>query len=359
MRFIFAITVLIAGISAADINPAALQDPKGEVALVEIVDWGVYTFKHGDTHHVGFLHAKTIEAKGESLPSQFRLSFTRAISEKSDPTPWNNLPARSDGRLELHEGEWIIGRFIQKGNTWEVIPGDELFALSRPEDMSPERLQRVQAYFSTPLIRIWIPGNDVLEDVLNRVRWRMSEAEFKQAFANASLVEDKWILQKAPSFRKTMVIKQPNTEILFEFSGVVDNKSPNVVPASSSLVSFQIKHPLKNHPGTPYLRPPESMHYKYVKKLHDACIERFKKEAIEYKHENSGSGGEYMIWEKIVSDTAGTITFVYWSDTSHEGVTAMAPHKLIAEDLQKEKSSAAQATKDWPFYIHGPISRPH
>jgi len=61
---------------------------------------------------------------------------------------------------------------------------------------------------------------------------------------------------------------------------------------------------------------------------------------------HAGTGYGYMFWERIVSDTAGTITFVYWSNTSDEGISAEAPQKLIAEDLRKERESAAQATKD-------------
>ncbi len=348
MKYISALVVIVA-ICAADAHTEEPQTRRGELALVEIVSWGAHSFESGD--EVGYLHARTIETNGQSLPSQFRLSFKRALSSKSDPTPWSNLPAGSDGRLGIHNGEWIIGRFTQTGDSWEVISGEKDFDLSRPEDMTSERLERVQAQFSTLLIRVWVPENDLLADTFDRVQWRMSEAEFKRAFAKDSLIEGKWSLSRR-SFRKTMVVRQPNTEILFEFSGVVDNKSTDVVPLSSSLVSFQVKHPLKPHPETSFRRPPQSIHYRYLKKLHDACVLRFENSGTKYEHEgmsHGGTGNGYMLWERIVCDTAGTMTFIYWSNTSDEGIIAQAPQRLIAEDLRKERYSAAQATKDWPI----------
>ncbi len=354
------VPVLI-GVCAASVFAKEPEIGQGELALVEIVSWGGSRCEPGDTYHIGYLHAKTIETKSKVLPSKFKLAFKRKLRGTEGSTPWNNLGSDKGGRLRIDTTEWIVGVFIQSGDVWEVLDGDKNFALSRPEDMTEERLKLVQKSFKTPLIRVWVPTVDVLAEVLDRIQWRMSEEDFKQRFAKATIVEKPWRLSRR-SFRKTIVIKHPNTDILFEFSGVVDGvvnyNSKDVVPVSSSLVSFRIKHPLKDHPGNGFRRPPQGMHYKYIKALHDACISRFDQKEPGYRHkEMFDSGGSrrrrYLFWEQITSETAGTLTFVYWSNTSDTEVTAKAPKALIAEDIEKERASAAEATKCWPITICG------
>lgn len=329
-------------------------DSTGELALVEIVSSGADGYEPNDNnYHVGFLYAKTIETKGKYLPKEFKLAFRYARSSKAEVTPWNNIPKyRSSSDLRIFGGEWIISKFIKKGDSWEIISSEKLFDLCRPEDMPPERLKQVQAYFSTPLIRVWIPENDVLKDTLDKTKWRMTVEQFKEAFKNYSLVEEKWNLSRqSGSFRKTIVVTRPNTELLFTFSGVVDINSPEHLPLSSCLISYEIKHPLKSNPDPRGLTgPSQSMHYKYLKKLHDDCISRFKNEGIKYNHED-GVFDDYKTYERIISETVGTIQFLYWSNISQVGITAKAPQKLIEEDLKKERVSALQATKDWPIPI--------
>jgi hypothetical protein len=65
-----------------------------------------------------------------------------------------------------------------------------------------------------------------------------------------------------------------------------------------------------------------------------------------------------MFWERIVSGTAGTITFVYWSNTSDEGILAKAPSALVAQDLKREREAAALKTRDWPIPVCGNDSLP-
>jgi hypothetical protein len=191
----------------------------------------------------------------------------------------------------------------------------------------------------------WVPGFDVLSEVLRRATWRMSEEEFKRAFEGAALDQRPWQLEPG-SFRRTIVVRYPNTEAVFEFSGVVDEKSKVHVAVSSSLVGFSIKHPLKEHPDTPFRRPPASVHYAYLKGLHDAYL----KALIESEKTHSrttGQGQEYVSWEEYTSDF-GTVAFVFWSSTSREGVFATPPAELIEADLEKERKAALQKTKDWP-----------
>jgi len=208
MKHPCALAVVIAGICAASRLADEPRNRVGELALIEIVSWGASTFEPGDAYHTGFLHAKTVETKGNMLPSQFKLSFKRSVSSEAAATPWNNLPAGSTGRLRIHNGDWIVGRFIQLGERWRVVPGGKEFTLSRPEDMPDERLQLVQAYFTTPLVRVWIPTDDVLADTLDRIRWGMTETEFIRAFTDASIAKGEWQLTRH-SFRKTIVVRHP------------------------------------------------------------------------------------------------------------------------------------------------------
>jgi len=325
-----------------------------ELALVEIESWGRSGRETGTDYHIGILHARSIETKGDNLPEKFDLSFRYARSSKIINTPWNNIPRRNSDDLRIRSGEWIVGKFVKTGDVWEVVSGEDLFDLSRPEDMDTERLKKVQEYFSTPLVRVWIPEKDVLKDTLDKTKWRMTVGEFKQAFKNISFVEKEWSLSRSSaSFRKKIVVEYPNTEIVFEFSGVVDVNSTPHVPLSSSLISFEIKHPVEPHPEMSFTRPPQSMHYLYVKNMHDTYVSRLDKKGIKYENEEWTVFSEYIASERVASEEEGIITFTYWSNITQEGVTARAPEKLIAEDLKKERIAAFKATEDWPISICG------
>jgi len=102
--------------------------------------------------------------------------------------------------------------------------------------------------------------------------------------------------------------------------------------------------------------PPRNIHCRYLKRLHDACISRFDERGVKYKHEHlflSGVGFGYLFWERIISDSAGTITFEYFSQTAQRRVSAKAPDTVVAEHITKERVSAARATEDWPIPICG------
>ena len=360
MKAICLFVLVLIGVCTASVFAKEPEVGQGELALVEIVSWSGSRCEPGDSYHIGFLRAKTIETKSKVLPSKFKLAFKRKLRGTEGSTPWNNLGSNKSGRLRIDTTEWLVGVFIQSGDVWEVLDGDKNFALARPEDMSDKRLKLVQKSFKTPLIRVWIPAVDVLAEALDRIQWRMSEEDFKQRFAKATIVEKPWNLSRG-SFRKTIVIKHPNTDILFEFSGVVDGvveyNSKDVVPVSSSLVSFRIKHPLKDRPGNCLLRPPQSMHHKYLKKLRDDCILRFDQKEPGYRHKewwvDTGGSRRYIAGERTTSDTAGTLMFMYWSNTSDTGVTAWAPEALIAEDIAKERATSLKATMGWPIGVCG------
>ena len=188
---------------------------------------------------------------------------------------------------------------------------------------------------------LWTPKSDVLHLILKQARWRMSVEEFRKEFKGSTLAEKDWVLSRG-SFRKEIAVDYPNTRAVFEFSGVVDEAW------SSSLVSFQIIHPVKSHPNSCFQSPPENIHYQYLKRLHDAHKARLNAASIKYQHEED-SGGKYICWEQFDSEADGELTFTYWSNTSGEGIFARAPAALIAEDLEKERRAAAIRTRNWPL----------
>jgi hypothetical protein len=181
----------------------------------------------------------------------------------------------------------------------------------------------------------------------------MSVEEFREAFRSSVHVEKDWSLARE-SFRKQITVDYTNTQAVFEFSGVIDEAATNVVALSSSLVSFQIIHPVKSSPDTAFRSPPRSIHYQYLKRLHDAYRAGLGTMGVKYQHEEMfHSGYGYLFWERIVSAKDGVITFTYWSNTSQEGISANAPAGLVAEDLRKERRAAAVKTWDWPIPICG------
>jgi hypothetical protein len=321
----------------------------GELALVEIVSWGPDTCEAGRVYHTGFLYAQTIESKGNSLPARFKLSFKRKLSGGEGSTPWNALPERAGGMLGIHTSEWLVGYFTKVDDVWTVLPGGELLDLARPEDLSPERLRLVQAKFTTPLIRVWVPETDVLADVMKRIKWRMPVAEFRKAFQDTKVSDDKWSLDRG-SFRNRLSVTYANTKTAFEFSGVVDQNGKEDVPVSSSLIGFSIHHPVKPRPDCPFTRPPNNPHYQYIRRLHDQYARGLRHRGMKFEGEQCfGASQGYMVWERCSSRDDGTLTFVYWSLTQDEGITAEAPKELIAADLAREREAAMMKTRFWPI----------
>ena len=113
---------------------------------------------------------------------------------------------------------------------------------------------------------------------------------------------------------------------------------------------------MKKRPDTAFRSPPQSLHYQYIKKLHDRYLARLKKNGVDYQHEemfHSGRGYGYTFWEKCSSNTKGQLTFVYWTIPGHTGVFARAPTSLIAEDLKREEDAARIKTRNWPIGVCG------
>jgi len=328
---------------------------EGELALIEMGGIGSRNCERNEKYNTGYVFAKTIETRGNALPSSFKIFFKHKTGSIGHGlTPWNNLPDYR-GCLNGNQKQWIVGVFVQKGDVWEVLSGQKEFDLSRPEDMTEGRLKFVQSHFKTPLIQIWSPRIDVLEHILKRTKWGMSELVFMRAFVDVSPISRGWWLD-GESFRNIYTVKYPNTKVEFVFSGVVDESkeilrtTTNIVPVSSSLISFKIQHPQRLAPGYT-----QKIVYdpSYLKNLHDAYLLRLTRKKTKFKQEQ-----EYIYrnlkWEKVTSRASGTIFFRYWSlSTWEKGITAKAPPALIARDLRKERIAARQATRDWiPIEYH-------
>ncbi len=191
----------------------------------------------------------------------------------------------------------------------------------------------------------YVPKRDVLEDVLARAKWRMPVADLRRAFKGLPLTADKWLLGRR-SFRNEVTLTLHNTKAVFEFSGTVAPVGKPDEAASSSLVAFTIVHPVKPHPRTHLVRPPEGVHHQYLQKLHARYAAALKKRGVAFEADGRDGLG-YRLWDRCTS-AEGTFTFVYWSNTSGEGVFASAPEKLVADDVERERSSARERTKDWP-----------
>src|SRR5262245_15263045 len=159
----------------------------------------------------------------------------------------------------------------------------------------------------------WIPDSDVLDLIWTRMRWRMSVEEFREMFREAELEELDWSLARG-SFRKKITLHYPNTRAVFEFSGVVDNASTNVVAVSSSLVSFQIIHPVKQASEIHNKSWRQSIHYQYLKRLHDAFRARLDAVGTQYRHEEMVLS-DYFMWQLITSEVDGKFAFTYWNNT--------------------------------------------
>jgi hypothetical protein len=346
--------ISLSGCAGSQTGRAPVTAPS-ELALIEIFSWGASKCEPTDEYHTGFLIAKTVESTGDKLPSEFKIRFRRKLLGGPGSTVWNRLPSRSGGELKILNGEWLIGYFRKDGDMWVARPNGELVELARPEDLSNEQLRILQAKFETPFIRVWFPEKDILEDIMSRIKWRMSVAELREAFEGCELSEDKWQLGRS-AFRNKLYLAYPNTRVVFEFSGVVDTAKEGRVPVTSSLVAFSIEHPMKERPDTGSRRPPQSVHYQYIKKLHDRYLARLEKNDVDYEHEemfHSGTGYGYMFWEKCSSKTDGPVTFVYWTIPGHTGVLARAPTNLIAEDLKREGDAARIKTQNWPIGVCG------
>jgi hypothetical protein len=176
----------------------------------------------------------------------------------------------------------------------------------------------------------------------------MSVTELRKAFKGSTVSEDRWVLERS-SFRNKVAVAFPNTRVVFEFSGVVDEHQKGAVPASSSLVAFAVIHPVKASPETPFRRPPDSVHYRYLKRLHDQYEAALRKRNVKHEaqaHNHPGLG--YLLWEKCSSGRDGALTFVYWSSTSLEGVFALAPEALVGDDIECERKAARIKTRAWP-----------
>jgi hypothetical protein len=204
-----------------------------------------------------------------------------------------------------------------------------------------------------PVGKEWVPSRDVLKDVLARVRWGMSVGELRKAFPGRPLSEDRWVLRPG-SFRNQLMSSYPNTRVVFEFSGVVDLRGKRHVPVSSSLVGLTILHPVKSHPRTPFVRPPDSAHYRYLKQLHDRYAARLCRGKVDHRDEGLFHPGHgYLFWERCRSERDGELTFVYWSNTRDSGVFAQAPDRAVRADLQRERDAARSRTRDWPRKVCG------
>jgi hypothetical protein len=329
--------------SKSDSNPC-------ELALIEIVSWGNSDDKAGGRDEMGFLHARRIESTGIQLPAEFEIEFQRKSSSKVEPSPWDALPSRDRGSLALDNGEWLIGYFRKSGKRWAACPSQGVVSLARPEDLTPDQLRVIQSNFKTTLLRVWIPDKDIFAEIMSRITWAMPVETFRFRFQRKSLNEEKWQLERN-SFRKKITIEYPNTLAIFEFSGVVDTQNKEETPVSSALIKFSIKHPLKERPDTGMMTPPQSIHFQYVKKLHDKYIKRLQEQKVEYKHEDMlHSGYGYLFWEKCVS-SQGTVSFVYWANTSDTGVFAYAPEAIVSEHIKREQEAAQTKTRDWPPMI--------
>lgn len=194
----------------------------------------------------------------------------------------------------------------------------------------------------------WVPDTDLLSEILERVEWRMSVDQFKTAFEGLEFTEQQWRLNRG-SFRKNIDVPYPNTEVVFEFSGVVDTDIEEIAPVSSVLIGFTIKHPIKSHPVSYNVRPPKSPHYIFIKELHDRYLKSLEGEKYDRKTYNVR---EYVAGEEYRCKF-GHIAFTYWTNIGTQGVVGKAPPELVADDLAHERKAALHKTRNWPIEICG------